>query len=172
MEDYIGLIIAAIIGITSLFAAQKKKQQEAGSKSGTLAEDDTIDIEALDAELSMAEGQSASKGQPSTMDILGKILTGDFSDLIPQPTPPPSVPVARAEYVDPIKARNKKSAERDALFEEDRVKEKARKKALTDNVSMVEQITAGNKAAIGEAIILGEIFNKPVSMRNKRNAMR
>lgn len=170
MEDYIGLIIAAIIGITSLFAAQKKKQQEAGSKSGTLAIDDTIDVEALDTELSMAEGQSASKGQPSTMDILGKILTGDFSDLIPQPTPPPA-PVVRTEYIDPIKARNKKSAERDALFEEDRIKEKARKKALTDNVSLIEQITAGNKAAIGEAIILGEIFNKPVSMRNKRNVM-
>jgi len=170
MEDYIGLIVAAIIGIISFFASQKKKQDVDKSKAGTLAEDDVINVEALDAELTMDGNTPSQKAQPSTIDILGKILTGDFSDLIPQaPTPP--TPVVRSEYIDPIKARNKRNAELEALFDEDRIKEKARRRALSNTESTIELITSGNKAALGESIILGEILSKPVSMRNRRNVM-
>ncbi len=164
MEDLITLAIAVAIGLASMLAGQRNKNKKKTPKQQS-EELDYIPPDELEKELSV-ETSSAAKGSPSSaLDILGRILSGDLSDLTNQPKSQPKT--LDSEYVDPMIAGRqrqlKRSAEQKARMEIDELKftQKVRPPSPTSQALY-------NPTVLRQAIVVSELLDKPVSMRRRK----
>lgn len=188
MEDLITLVIAIAIGLASMLAGQKNKNKSKnksndkskssdGWSTSTGAADvtysgdgDSVPSELLERELSgVSESSGKSAQQPSTLDILGRILSGDLSDLIGQPKPQPKA--VDAEYFDPMASRRRRQTEQ--VAERRRVSELEelnRRKAAEDVTLSPIVSSLRDPAALRQAIVVNEVLNKPVALRRPKRA--
>ncbi len=164
MEDIITLVIAIAIGLASMLAGQRNKTKTKAPKQST-EELDHIPSEVLERELDAQTTGSAKASQPSTLDILGRILSGDFSDLVGQPKPKPHVP--DNEYVDPMLASRRRQAKRNADQKEQRQLEELKFAQQARKPSPTSE-TLHNPATLRQAIIVSELLDKPVSLRRRK----
>lgn len=166
MEDLITLVIAIAIGLASLIAGQKNKQKKT-TPSRNSDDANSIPAEVLERELSGVSEASSTPKQPSTLDILGRILSGDLSDLIGQPKPEPQV--VEREYSDPLVARRRRQAEQEAERKRKHELEELQLKSKPAELSATAS-SLRNPEALRQAIIVNEILNKPKSLRRQRRA--
>lgn len=162
MEDLITIVIAIAIGLASMLAGQKNKKKVPKPSN---SESDGIPSEVLERELSGASETSAKTAQPSTLDILGRILSGDLSDLIGQPKPPPQV--VDSEYVDPMTARRRRQAKEEAERKQQQELIALRSKKKVEPMSPIAA-SLQDPASIRQAIVVNEVLNKPLSLRRHR----
>ena len=165
MEDLVTIVIAIAIGLFSLLAGQKNKNKKPAPKSES---DDHgyIPAEVLERELAVETTSSAKNNPPSALDILGRILSGDLSDLVGQTKPQPQV--VDSEYVDPMAAKRRKQAKKDADKKErwdiEDLISKKKVKAPTPTA-----LALSKPGALKQAIIVSEVLDKPLALRRRRN---
>lgn len=192
MEDLITLVIAIAIGLASMLAGQKNKNKSKNTRTGTSTDTgtntgeswssgsvgadvsysnsgDSVPSELLERELSGSAETSGKSTQPSALDILGRILSGDLSDLVGQPKPQPKA--VDAEYVDPMASRRRRQTEQ--VAERRRVSELEelnRRKAAEDVTLSPIVSSLRDPAALRQAIVVNEVLNKPVALRRQKRA--
>lgn len=166
MEDLITLVIAIAIGLASLIAGQKNKNKKTAPRRDS-DDADSIPTDVLERELSGVPESTSQTKQPSALDILGRILSGDLSDLMGQPKPEPQV--VEREYSDPLAARRRRQAEQEAERKRKLELEELNLKSKPVELSATAT-SLRNPEALRQAIVVNEILNKPVSLRRQRRA--
>lgn len=192
MEDLITLVIAIAIGLASMLAGQKNKNKNKSKNtrtgtstdtgtntgeswsSGSVGADvsysnggDSVPSELLERELSGSAETSGKSTQPSALDILGRILSGDLSDLVGQPKPQPKA--VDAEYVDPMTARRKRQVEQQAERKRQNELEELRNKQQDVALSPIAA-SLRDPVALRQAIVVNEVLNKPLALRRQKRA--
>lgn len=162
MENLVTLAVAVAIGLFSLFAGQRNKNKTAPRQQNEDVDYDPS--EELEQELSTQTSSSTQNSQHSTLDVLGRILTGDLSDLVGQPKKRPSE--VDHEYVDPMVARRRKQTQKEADSKErwDIEDLLSKKKVKPPSPTALALRTPG---ALRQAIIISELLDKPVSKRRR-----
>jgi hypothetical protein len=164
MDDLLTIVIAIAIGLFSLLAGQRNKnKQNAPKKQGE--ELDYIPAEVLERELDEVESAPSKNTQPSALDVLGRILSGDLSDLVGQPKP--QTHRADSEYVDPMMAKKRKQAKKDADKKE---------RWDIEDLLMVKKVKPPSPTALAlrqpgalrQAIIVSELLDKPMALRRRK----
>ncbi len=164
MEDLITLVIAIAIGLASMLAGQRNKNKKKTPPQPS-EELDYIPPEVLEKEMSVETTSAAKASQPSALDILGRILSGDLSDLTGQTKPKPQV--LDSEYVDPMLAGRQRQSKRNAEQKERRELEELKFTQQVKPPSPTSQ-ALHNPATLRQAIIVSELLDKPVSMRRRK----
>jgi hypothetical protein len=96
--------------------------------------------------------------------VLGRILTGDLSDLVGQPKPKPQA--AESEYVDPMIAGRKRQTQRNEELKERRYLEEL-KFAKVEKPPSATSKTLHDPALLRQAIIISEVLDRPISKRRR-----
>jgi len=163
MEDLITIVIAIAIGLFSLMAGQRNKNKKTAPKQQG-DELDYIPAEVLERELSEESSSKSQSAQPTAFDILGRILSGDLSDLVGQPKPQQRV--VDSEYVDPMIAKRRRQAKKDADTKErwdiEDLLTVKKAKPQTPTASAL-----GKPGALRQAIIFNEVLDKPLALRRR-----
>jgi type IV secretory pathway VirB10-like protein len=163
MEDLLTLVIAIAIGLFSLFAGQRNKNKKTAPNQQS-NDIDYVPTEELEREHTAETTASPQSAQPSALDILGRILTGDLSDLVGQPKP--RTPAHDSEYIDPMSARRraqtKKEADKKERWDIEDLLSKKKVKPPSPTALALRK-----PGALRQAIIINELLDKPVSKRHR-----
>jgi hypothetical protein len=164
MEDLITLVIAIAIGLASMFAGQRNKNKKTAPKQQS-EEVDGMSAEELERVLRSETSTATTTAQPSAFDILGRILTGDLSDLVGQPKHKPQA--VDSEYVDPMMAKRRIQTKKDA--------DKKERWDIEDLLAVKKvkpqtptAIALSKPGALRQAIIVSEVLDKPLAMRRRK----
>jgi hypothetical protein len=163
VEDLLTIIIALAVGLYSILAGRKKPPTTSSPQPSPVEyESYDTDQEYLEEAPSPKANQPVTS-EPSMMDVLGKILTGDMSDFESKPKPFPSQ--QETEYVDPLAAprlRQSQQAHQRKLriAEEERLEDIAN---LPQGTPLRDNLR--DPYALKRAIILKEVLDRPKSLR-------
>jgi len=164
MEDLVTIVIAISIGLFSLLAGQRNKNKKTAPKQQG-DELDYIPAEVLERELGSEPSTQSQSAQPTAFDILGRILSGDLSDLVG--TPKSQSRVADSEYVDPMIAKRRRQAKKDADTKErwdiEDLLTVKKVKPQTPTASALSK-----PGALQQAIIFSEVLDKPLALRRRK----
>jgi len=162
VEDILTIIIALAVGLYSILAGRKKQPTTSPRQPVPEEYEGYESDEEFEQERSIPQSSQPTT-EPSMMDALGKILTGDMSDFGNKPKPVPSQ--YENEYVDPLAAprlrQSQQAKERKLrIAEEERLEDIAnlpQATPLRDNLR--------DPYALKRAIILKEVLDRPKSLR-------
>ncbi len=164
MEDLIIIVIAIAIGLFSLISGQRNKNKKTEPKQQG-DELGYIPAEVLERELDAEPSSQSQHTQPTAFDILGRILSGDLSDLVGQPKTQPRL--ADSEYVDPMIAKRRRQAKKDADTKErwdiEDLLTVKKAKPQTPTASALSK-----PGALQQAIIFSEVLDKPLALRRRK----
>jgi hypothetical protein len=163
VEDILTIAIALAVGLYSILAGRKKPPATTRPQPSPEEYESYEDLNEYEEERTLPQPAQSSSTEPSVMDVLGKILTGDLDGLATKPKPVPS-PIDQ-EYKDPFgasrRSQNQRAHERKLkIAEEERVERLESMPAETpirDNLREPQ--------ALKQAIILKEVLDRPKSLR-------
>lgn len=163
MEDILTIIIAISVGLYSILAGRKKPPTTTRPQPSPEEYENYEIAEESEEEKPLPSTARTPSEEPSMMDVLGRILTGDLEGLS---TKPKSVPTQiDYEYTDPLgdsrRSQKIKASERKLkIAEEERIE-------LLENKPLPTPIRDNLREpkALKQAIILKEVLDRPKALR-------
>lgn len=163
MEDLLTIIIAAAVGLYSILAG-RKKPPTTSSPQPSPVEDDSYDmVEEYLEETPSPQVNEPVNSEPSVMDVLGKILTGDFGGLTTQ-KPSTSSPLD-TEYHDPMEKRRRAQIAKERTRKAERSEQERFEQTTNVDVPTPISDSLRDPSSLKKAIILREVLDRPKALR-------
>ena len=165
MEDLITLVIAIAVGLASMLAGQRNKNKRPAPRPQS-EEYDEVPPDLLERELDGPQ-TSTSPAQPTPLDILGRILTGDMGVLTEKPKPPARG--TEGEFMDPIREKRRLQARMEAEKRDHLERENIRNKREKPPEKSV-LVDFKKPEALRQAIVMSEVLDQPLAIRRRKKA--